>query len=323
MHQSLSQAALKSGEVLEILLVEAPDEEYQGTVLSLLSHKGELRQWQFEEDFAGRGAGLRSRYYLGFIGGQAVANISVWESGVTGDLGHVYTVEQHRRKGVCRALMGAQMEDFRSRGGQFLVLGTGYDTPPYHIYKSFGFESMQPGSGSMSYLRAPAFFEEFFAPGEVECAPLEWRDLGTVCALMALPQGDWLRSKGARRFGPTCYEAAFVADMQGLRQGRLQARVARKGSGAVVACAVLRPDAEWGGQSWLLDLCAHPAFAGCAEEVLRGFAWPGEKVLCYLDADSPAREGLKEAGFVQEGRLAGLLRRGKAAIDVLVMGRKA
>ena len=95
-------------------------------MLNLLSHKGELRQWQFEEDFAGRAQGMRSRYYLGFLEGRAVANISVWETGVTGNLGHVHTLEAYRRKGICKAVMAAQMEDFRQRGGQILVLGTGY-----------------------------------------------------------------------------------------------------------------------------------------------------------------------------------------------------
>lgn len=321
MHELLTQTELKNGEILKIFVVEAPDEEHAGTVLSLLSHKGELRQWQFQEDFAGRAPGLRSRYYLGFIQGRAVANISVWESGVTGNLGHVYTAEAHRRKGICRAVMAAQMDDFRRRGGRFMVLGTGYDSHPYRIYSSFGFASMLPKSGSMFYLREPTFFEDFYVSGEARCEAVQWRDLATVCALMALPQGDWLRSKGMQKFGPACYEAAFLQDMQGLLQGRLQARVAKLESGAATAYAVLRPDAEWAGRSGLLDLFAHPDFAGCVGELLGGFAWPERTVRCYLDAESHAMEGLRSAGFVEEGRLAGALHRGEEAVDVLIMSR--
>ena len=321
MHEMLTQVRLANGETLKIFVIQAPDEEHAGTVLNLLSHKGELRQWQFQEDFAGRTLSLRSRYYLGFIQGRAVANIVVWESGVTGNLGHVYTAEAHRRKGICRAVMTAQMDDFRQRGGRFLVLGTGYDSHPYHIYSSFGFASMLPKSGSMFYLREPTFFEDFYVPGNARCGTVQWSDLATVCALMALPRGDWLRSKGMQKLGPTCYEAAFLQDMQELLRDRLQARVARLESGAVTAYAVLRPSAEWAGQSGLLDLFVHPDFAGCVEDLLAGFAWPEKTVRCYLDAESRALDGLRSAGFAEEARLANALRREEDAIDVLIMSR--
>lgn len=321
MREELTRVRLRTGETLKVVVVEAPDDEHAGTVLNLLSHKGELRQWQFEEDFAGRAAGLRSRYYLGFLEGRAVANISVWESGVTGNLGHVHTLEAHRRKGICKAVMAAQMEDFRRRGGQVMVLGTGYDSPPYHIYGSFGFESMVPGSGAMIYLGSATFFDEFFAPGEVVCGAAEWRDLGTVCALMALPGGDWLRSKGARKFGPTCYEAAFVQDMREGQRGPRQVRVARSAADAAVAYAVLAPDSSWGEQVWLLDLFVHPAFAGCVEALLDGLDWPSEAVHCYLDADSPVRAELLGRGFDEVAHWPALLRRGDAGVDVVLLGR--
>lgn len=325
MREELTQVHLRTGEALKVVAVEAPDDEHAGTVLNLLSHKGELRQWQFEEDFAGRAEGLRSRYYLGFLEGRAVANISVWESGPAGNLGHVHTMEAHRRKGICKAVMGAQMEDFRARGGQALVLGTGYDSPPYHIYRGFGFQSMVPQSGAMIYLRSGAFFDDYFAPGAVVCAAASWRDLGAVCALMALPGGDWLRSKRARKLGPNCYEAAFIEDLREAQRGQRQARVARTPTGAAVAYAVLAPDAAWSGQVGLLDLFVHPAFAECTGQLLADIEWPPGAVHCYLDATSPVREALLGCGFDEVAKLSGLLRRvdgsGKGAVDVVLLQR--
>ncbi|MFH1571261.1 MAG: GNAT family N-acetyltransferase [Gemmatimonadota bacterium] len=321
MHEELTQTTLKTGEPLRIMVVEAPDDEHAGTVLNLLSHKGELRQWQFQEDFAGRAPGLRSRYYLGFLEGRAVANISVWESGVAGNLGHVHTLPPHRRKGICTAVMAVQMEDFRRRGGEALVLGTGFDGAPYHIYRSFGFESLTPGSGAMIYRRRATFFEEYFAPGPVTCGPAEWRDLGAVCALMALPAGDWLRSRGARKFGPGNYESAFIEDVRETQRGARQVRVGRTASGAVVAYAVLGPDRVWGEATWGLDLFAHPAFADRVGALVEGFSWPAAAVHCYLDAPSPARAGLEAAGFGERARLPGLLRRAGAGVDVAILGR--
>ena len=48
-------------------------------------------------------------------------------------------------------LMACLMEHFRQRGGQALFLGTGYDTPPYHIYRVNGFAGVEPESGYMDY----------------------------------------------------------------------------------------------------------------------------------------------------------------------------
>jgi len=326
MREELTEARLKTGETLKVMVVEAPDDEHAGTVLNLLSHKGELRQWQFEEDFAGRAEGLRSRYYLGFLEGRAVANISVWESGAAGNLGHVHTLEAHRRKGICKAVMGAQMEDFRARNGQVMVLGTGYDSAPYHIYHSFGFRSMVPGSGAMIYLRDPAFYEMYFAPGPVECGDAAWRDLASVCALMALPGGDWLRSRGVGKFGPNCYEAAYIQDIRGAYQGERQVRVARLAAGAAVAYAVLRPGGDWGGQVGMLDLFVHPGYVSCLDELLGGLDWPPGPVHCYLDADSPARDELPGVGFGEVARLPAVLRRstgdgGSAPVDVALLSR--
>lgn len=321
MREELGEVRLTSGQTLKLMVVEAPDDEHAGTVLNLLSHKGELRQWQFVEDFAGRAAGLRSRYYLGFLEGRAVANISVWESGVAGNLGHVHTLEAHRRKGICKAVMGAQMEDFRRRGGQMLVLGTGYDSPAYHIYHSFGFQSMMPRSGAMIYLKDPGFFDQYFAPGPVACAAADWRDLGAVCALMALPGGDWLRSRGAGKFGPTCYESAYLVDVREAQQGKRQVRVARMATGAAVAYAVLAPDSTWGGQVWQLDLFAHPAFADCTGDLLAGLQWPAGTVHCYVDAASAALEALRGCGLVEAARLPGLLRRDGDGVDVVLLAR--
>jgi len=322
MREELAEVRLKTGETLKVMVVEAPDDEHAGTVLNLLSHKGEMRQWQFVEDFAGRAPGLRSRYYLGFIEGRAVANISVWESGPAGNLGHVHTLEAHRRKGICKAVMGAQMDDFRARGGELIVLGTGYDGHPYHIYRSFGFESMVPGSGAMVYVGNRAFYEEHYRSGAVTCGAAEWRDLGWVCALMASPDGDWLRSRGSSKLGPNCYEGAFVQDMHGVRQGERQTRVARLANGAVVGYAALRTGCDWEERVSLLDLFALPEFSGCAAELVEGLEWPSGPTHCYVDAGSALRETLQASGFGEAGCLAGVMQRADgAAADAVLLSR--
>jgi hypothetical protein len=321
MHEELAQERLRTGERLRVVVVEAPDDEHAGTVLSLLRHKGELRQWQFEEDFTGRAVGVRSRYYLGFLEGRAVANISVWETGPVGDLGHVFTAESHRRKGICQAVMATQMEDFRRRGGQLLVLGTRYDGPPYHIYQSFGFQSMVDGSGYMRYQQDPAFFARLFADAPVSTGAVAWADLGLVCGLMACPDGNWLRNARARAFGPVCYEGAFLDDLRETQRGHRQVQVARTSAGAAVGYAVLGPDPAWSGQCWLLDVFIHPAFVHCAPQVVGTLQWPAVPVHCHVDADSQLATAVIAAGFRLEARLSRCLSRGGEPVDVSVLTR--
>lgn len=321
MNRELERVALGNGECLDIRVVEAPDEEFGEVVMGLLSHKGELRSWHIREAFAGRTPGLRNLFYAGFIDGTPVGNITLWESGPVGDIGHVYTAEDHRRKGICRAIMGAQMGDFRNRQGRYLVLGTGYDSHPYHIYHSFGFRSMQPKSGSMNCLVDADFFADYFSPSKVSCDGMQWKDWGPVCALMALPHGDLLREKGRKKFGRGCHERELTEDFFEMGRGEKQVRVGRTETGAVVGYAILRPDGEWAGETWLLDLFVHPDFPSCTGELVEGFTWPSSKVLCYMDTGSPRREGLERAGFSQEGVLKDQLRVEGKTIDLLIMGK--
>ncbi len=157
MNRKLCETRLKTGEKMEIYVVSAPDDEHEDDVLSFLRHKGKIWLWHMKAAFRGETGRLQSRFYLGIVDGRIISNVSMWEHGSTGILAHVFTVEDQRRKGACKSLMAALMEDFLRRGGKILTLGTGYDSPPYHIYKSFGFRSMTEGSGSMRYDADPDF----------------------------------------------------------------------------------------------------------------------------------------------------------------------
>ena len=68
-----------------------------------------------------------------------------------------------RRKGAVSHVLRKVIDDFKSRDGRVIFLGTGYDNVSYRLYQTFGFTSIEPESGYMElYLRGetPAEFEK-------------------------------------------------------------------------------------------------------------------------------------------------------------------
>src|SRR5690242_18160125 len=139
MRESLGMETLKSGERMEIECVLAPDAEREAQMLPLLGHKPPHYMAHLKGAFADTNDTLETRFYIGVLDGEIVGNIMTAEADGVGILGHVYTLESQRRKGICQAIMGHQMAHFRDRGGHELLLGTGYQSAPYGIYHSFGF----------------------------------------------------------------------------------------------------------------------------------------------------------------------------------------
>ena len=324
MNRKLCEAKLKTGEKMEIYVVSAPDGEYENGILSLLRHKGGIWQWHMEAAFRGETGRLQSRFYLGIVDGRIIANVSTWENGPTGILAHVFTVEDQRRKGACKAIMAVLMEDFLRRGGKVLTLGTGYGSPSYHIYKGFGFRSMTEGSGSMRYDADPAFEEGFFSWGNVRSRGLEWQDWSTLSVLFAVQDGSYLRSLSHGVFGPTNYEGYFLQDLKGRLEGSWQANLLESEGGAIMGYATLIPDGRWRNQVWLLDLFLHPRFESRAILLLEAMDWPKEKVQCYVETDLSWKiDALSKLGFHKEAIFLKQIRKEDEAMDVLVMKRPA
>src|SRR5689334_12172317 len=137
MYEKLGEQTLKTGETLEIGLVTAPDDAHMAGVQDLLGHKGGEWNEHIHAALAGDTDALETRFYLGLLEGRPAANIMTVERHGVGILGHVFTRPEERRKGICQAVMARQMDHFRARDGHVLLLGTGFESPPYWIYHSF------------------------------------------------------------------------------------------------------------------------------------------------------------------------------------------
>ena len=301
MPQFLADVALKTGERLTIECVLAPEPTHAAQIRPFLAHKPPNYSAHIEAAFAGQCDELETRFYVGLLNGEIVANIMTTESGGVGLFGHVYTRPDQRRKGICDVLMRYQMADFRERGGHVLLLGTGYGSPAYAIYARHGFRDWTVGRpGYMRYDTEPqALFEaRFFASLDGKPMPARWKHWPLVALLATLPTSACLRSLVLPLWGVGLLEGPYCQFMyQYGARSEASARVLESETGAVTAMATCVPDDRWPGV-WLLDVFAHPALpAKFLIPLIESLALPESKIQCYADP----RDGQKIAALEQQG----------------------
>jgi GNAT superfamily N-acetyltransferase len=349
MYRYLGTAPLKTGEQLQLGVVECPDPSWEAQVVPLLGHKGQHTKHHFGVAFAGPLDSLETRFYLGTVGGVAVSNamvVGTHRGPAAGDpaaggpaagvgiMGHVYTRPEHRRKGAFQCLMAAQMEDSRRLGYRALTLGTGFETPPYRIYHGFGYRSIDGVSGKMWWLSEPAFLADWFGPAETRVRPLRWDDwapLNLLSFLPAAPGEPQPRSWAFRVRGQGGgMEAGFQQLQRSLSRGSpISALVLESERGASVGWAVLQPDDLTFGDGWLLDLYVHPQFEAGAPELLAALPWPDSAPVRAYTTTPPAPAGddyrtraLSAAGFRVTAALPDWFAGDGAPLDLQVWTRR-
>ena len=301
MYEKFADVELRTGQSMEVGVVLAPDLEYAEEVKKFLGHKPETYRWHIDCCVREVLDLLETRFYIGKVDGEIISNIMITEYDGIGTLGHVFTLPNQRRKGACKAIMGYQMDDFRHRGGKALYLGTGYDSHPYHIYKSFGFDSVYDGSGFMSYFATEDFDVNYFVDLDVHVKDnIEWHDWAKITALTGITNGDQIRSVALGIYGPSNFEGGFLSFKQELETGvdYHAAKLLQNASGAVVAMATVKQNED----IMLLDIFAHPLFWTQLGALLDSLGISSSKVQCYAETKSKEKiKLLHEFGFHCEG----------------------
>ena len=183
----LDTIVLKNGEQAQIIRLQGPDSDWCKRISPYLAHKGEPWKWQVTKTLERDLAPLEAYYYLALLDDEIAGNICTFEYGGVGILGHVFTNPNHRRKGICSSIMDLQMDDFRTRGGKALYLGTGYDSTAYHIYRKQGFRSVYVGSGYMEYyaIGIESIEEQYASAKNTKVRLEDWRDWPGLTGLMS------------------------------------------------------------------------------------------------------------------------------------------
>ena len=196
------------------------------------------------------------------------------EHGGIGILGHVFTRPEQRRKGIASHIMTAQMDDFRERNGRALTLGTGFDSPPFWIYHSYGFRSIAEGSGAMWYWKQPEQAKNLWHAALTGTAPPRWEHWPLVNLLCAQPEGDRLRHAARRVWGQRSFEGDFMKYKREL-----------DAEDSSIAARLLENEAGSGGG---LGECGRRSALGRGGSIARSLRASGSVARGLRSADSPA-----------------------------------
>ena len=324
MYDKLGDVILKTKERMEVGVITAPDERHAEEVKQFLGHKPGNYKWHIERCVTEVLDALETRFYVGKLDGHVITNIMTVEYEGVGILGHVFTRPEQRRKGACKGVMVYQMKDFRQREGRALYLGTGYNSHPYYIYHSFGFESVFSESGFMKYHVHEDFEERYFASGSAHPKSAEWHDWPKVTALSGIVGWDALRSLAWNVYGPTNLEGGFLSFKHTLETADSydDAKLLISSKKAIVGWATVNRDTRWRPATAVLDLFFHPNFADSVPALLSAVKFPDAKVQCYVDSGAEKKSAVLEAlSFTCEGRLKNQFTYDGQHYDVLVFAR--
>jgi hypothetical protein len=315
---------LKTGEKMEIGVINAPDRDFDDKIMEALHHKGDPWLLHVEQALKGSITDLETRFYIGQLDDQVIANIMTVEYNRTGILGHVYTRPEHRRKHACKLIMEQQMADFTKRGGGVLLLGTGYDSPAYWIYHSFGFRSISENSGFMRFSTESDFETSHFAHGEVKAVDVQWKHWPLMNVLTSVRCIEVLRSLAFNIYGIASFEGGFLVLKKSLGEDQhRKAKLLESSSGAVVGCVMLDRDRRWRDKVYILDIFLHPNFIAHYETLMNALELPEGKIQCYVDAKSPGEKiaALQQANFKREAILKNQFEWKNEWFDVFVYSR--
>jgi GNAT superfamily N-acetyltransferase len=327
MYTQLDTVTLKTGESVELGVAMGPDTQLGEAIFRLLGHKGRLWDWQIRQSLDRDDLGMQSRFYVLMKAGVPVSNICSFEVDGIGILGHVYTVPQERQKGAANILMKALLADFDRRGGKALVLGTEYDTHPYHLYAKHGFVGIEPDNGYMlRYVGGQEGFEkQYFAPAAVTVEPATFKHWPTVSALTLMKHPARVRLASLGIHGPISAEGPMLAALMPDQPDseRVQMTVASsKATGAALAAATVRQDPFFGKGVDVLDVFFAPACTSAAEQALAALTVRHHAV-AYTDTRWPERDAvLASLGFAPTATLAGHLTSPAGPVDVTVWTRR-
>ncbi len=301
MQENKSPIKLSTGEQVELAVITCPDLAWAERVEKLLSHKGEPWNWQ-NSQFLRTDVGFETRFYLLHRDGIPLANVLLSEANGLGIVNHVWTVLEDRQKGASSSLMRVVMKDFKQRRGQALFLQAGYGEIAYHMYKKFGFESIEPESGYMHwYAKSEAsFLKNFFADGEVKVQPLEWWHWLKIQPLLQGDDDCITRIVVLKHIGRRTTEGPFLTLLQNEFANRTKGEKPRvlvlETSTAVVAFAMWSWHPLW-PDTCLLDVYCHTTYWYKAGELLEWLELPkADRYLAYADCDVK-KKVLLTAGF--------------------------
>ncbi|MBT3273151.1 MAG: GNAT family N-acetyltransferase [Spirochaetales bacterium] len=328
MLKDLADTALKDRNIMQVVRIEGPDDEWKNRLLPFFGHKGEKWRWQIDRTLTGGTEPLRSVYYAGLIEGGLAGTVCTFTYAGAGVFGHVYTDPNYRQKGVSSAILRIAMDDTRDLGIHALFLTTDRPGHARTMYEKEGFSPLNEFCREMAWYRDGelSFEKNFFAKADSSIRKLDWRDWGALSALMCQPRGSRLRLVSLGVYGRMSMEKSFLALEQRIEQeyDALAFVLESEATGAAAGTAMLLADKRFPGNT-LLDLFVHPNYSdqtgGLIETLLSTTLY--ERIQAYSDPDDVEKiRALENAGFHLSAVLEKQITLPTGSLDVLLYTRE-
>jgi GNAT superfamily N-acetyltransferase len=228
----LDSVTLRSGERMDMTRLVPPDPAcLEGNLAAFYAHKGPNWYGDILRRLQGKLVDCSlDHFYLGKVNGEIVGGVWIGmprDATDVGTLGHVFTPDRHRKKGICDALMAVCMKKFKEEGGKVLYLATG-NPVARRIYENYGFRVYNPPQPESAQIfqwtttDEKNFDEKFYAHAKpLKVREATWGDWTHLEALYNVPEHPWLikdESLGVYKY--VGYEHQFFSLMPPLEEKR-------------------------------------------------------------------------------------------------------
>lgn len=332
----LGTVTLRSGETMAMHCFQPPEELWREKLVAFHSHKPP--QWVRDITRRLRGelvASCDENFHFGVVGGEIVGGVWIGTprgQREVGMLGHVFTPEKHRQKGISNFLMRAAMERFARNGGRALYLDTG-NPVARRIYENFGFRAYNPPKPEDAMIFRWLAGDErgfdawlFSFDGKTRVRDVTWGDWTWLEAIYNLPSHPWyVKDASHGVFGDAPYEPQFLGLMEEVEKGTTTCVVSENSSGRVTAVARVAVGME--RRDGVLEFFAHPnSFAVLPtlvrEIVARAEAMGLKEVRSVAASGDAVRvEILQRCGFREVQRNSAGLKTRRGVEDEVVFAR--
>lgn len=334
MKKSLAKVKLHTGEDLEVTLLEFPHDEYKGRIKEffLLDHSPGLWFRNLDRWLDGVEDGSLL-WFVGEIGFKIVSGVAVYCSAGNGvaDLGHVYTVLEHREKGIQNRVFAEIMKELPKREVKVVYLETGYGIPAYFLYQKHRFQDYQkPGFMRKLFGTSENVDVFYFKPRKVIYGDVKRSDLCPLLHLLSIPEGQFCRSYAHGLYRNTPSDTRVLEMVDSVERKRCSATVLRDSENRLMGvCMVSRQTpTETLGHVGILDLFVHPNYTHHVDRLLTKTLSKAkkelevEKVFMYVEEDNTyIIDALTEKKFVKTACLPEYFKDKETLINVFVFAR--
>lgn len=334
MKTSLAKVKLHTGEDLDISLLEFPYDEYKRRIKEffLLDHLPGLWLRNLDKWLEGVKDGSLI-WFIGEIGSKIISGVAVYCSAGNGiaDLGHVYTMPEHRKKGIQNRIFAEIMKELPTRRVKVVYLETGYRIPAYFLYQKYGFQGHQKQGIMRKRLNTKEDVDVFyFKPRKVSYSDVKRSDFCPLLHLLSKPEGQICRSYAYGLYKNAPSDTRVLQIVDSVERKKCSATVLRDSENRLMGlCLVSRQTPkETLGHIGVLDLFIHPNYMQYANVMLRKTLSRARKeleienVFMYVEEDNRCiMDMLTEEKFVKTAQLPEYFKNREAFIDVFVFRR--